>query len=235
MRGALIFASASVLFAVGCGSSGSESSSSDAQPFVDALVDDMTTVDERGDFVLGDDDAGCLAPRLVEIVGMDAIERSQATPEEFAKADSLSELDLTVDSRDEEEIVEAFNQCLDEDSLLPGFADSFGVEQVPEACTAFFSTETWAPIFAATYAHGSEAEITDLFADAPGACAERLMLSAAVAEGDLATAQADCTADRLDDDDAQEVWRAILADSETWTTTNPELATVFQKAINSCV
>ncbi len=105
----------------------------------------MTTVDERGDFVLGDDNAGCLAPRLVEIVGMDAIERSQATPEEFAKADSLSELDLTVDSRDEEEIVEAFNQCLDEDSLLPGFADSFGVEQVPEACNEFFSTETWAP------------------------------------------------------------------------------------------
>ncbi len=211
MRAALIWMSAgSVLVMSGCSASGSESK--DAQPYTEALVEEMTHPSQPGDLVLSDDDAQCFAARVVEIVGMDAIENSGATPEKFAAADTMPELDIAVDSRAERELIDAFNKCLAENAVLPMWANEFGVKELPKGCTEFFSTSRSAPVMAAAFARGpkvGERETNDLLGHMPGACAEDLMLVGAVAKGSFTAKQADCVANQLDDEVSR---RILLAD-----------------------
>jgi hypothetical protein len=240
--------------AVGClllgaacgGSSGGgngDGNSSAAKPYVDALIDDMTHPDDdAGEVALSEQEANCFAPKVIDVFGMDAIERSKATPAEFADAaddaKKLSELDIEVGDDAGDQVADAMTACLDDAFFAKLFAEQFGYDELPEACEDFFNTENWAPVAAASFVSDGDGDgdeaIGDLMAEAPGACAERLLLDSIAHGGDITAEQAACIGDALDDGDAAAIWQATIANGEDWTDDNAELAGRLQAAFASC-
>lgn len=72
------------------------------------MIDDMTSSAEAP---LTQEQAECLAPRTIEAIGFEVIERADVTAEEFVKADGLVELDIEAADGAEDEFVDAMLDC----------------------------------------------------------------------------------------------------------------------------
>ncbi|MGQ0617524.1 MAG: hypothetical protein ACT4PW_11130 [Acidimicrobiia bacterium] len=91
-----------------------------AAPYVEALAAFLQEDSSPPNYT--STQAECFAEKAVDAVGVDTLERASVTPEAFAQADPLSELDLDVD--DDElvgDLATAFKDC----ELLQGVAELF--------------------------------------------------------------------------------------------------------------
>lgn len=122
-RSRLVAIVCTALFALAaCGDDGS---SADAQPYIDAVVDDLTS-DGGGPT---EEDAECIGEAIVGAVGADTLEDRDITPDDFAAADSFADLDTGVDADDlRSELESGLADCDLGDSFADLLLSEFPVE-----------------------------------------------------------------------------------------------------------
>lgn len=102
------------LLVTGCGDDGgdgaSEEVSAEAEPFVEAMKESMRGA-EDDELQLSDEQVDCLAPRVINAIGMDRIEASGVTPEELGSDSDIdfSDMDITEDVGNA--IYDSFGDC----------------------------------------------------------------------------------------------------------------------------
>jgi hypothetical protein len=97
-----------------CGDDDDDKSSKSG--YVDALLETM----EDSSFNFGDEETNkCMAAAMVDAVGVGNLQ-DEATPQEFAEADDLQELDLTIDG---DVFWEKGNDCTDLDRIVVAGTD----------------------------------------------------------------------------------------------------------------
>jgi hypothetical protein len=205
----------------------------DAQPFVDAVVEDSMNPDEPTDIALPEDEARCLGERAVAIVGMDAIDESGATPEEFAEAEQLIDVDIELSDTQVDEFEAAFRTCISAGTLEESFTAAFG-SAGSDACAGAFDSDSFYRSSALSLRADDEAAdeaIQDWFAEIPDACAELALLSGV---GESLAVDRDCLADELDDVVSHEALVASVEHGNNWTTVEPELAATLEAAVTAC-
>jgi hypothetical protein len=110
----------------GCGGDDDDTSGEDAgeaRPYVDALIANLTMVGE-GQLELTQAQAGCVAPRWIEVMDIDRLSAAGVTPSSLADEGSLSVLQLS--DEDAERMYEAFLAC--EVDVRQSFVDSLAAE-----------------------------------------------------------------------------------------------------------
>jgi hypothetical protein len=184
---ALLVGGAAVVLAAGCGDddddddAGGADVSEEAQPYVDAMVQGMTSTDEESDLQLSPEQAECLAPRWVETIGVDRLQDAGIEPDDFASdADpDLSAMDLSEDEGNE--LYDAFGAC--DIDLKAEFIRSFTAEQElseedADCLVDAFSDDFLRRIMVITLIEGEEAldqneeltgELLSVFSECPGA------------------------------------------------------------------
>jgi hypothetical protein len=238
MRAVLVaVAVVGIVFGAACGSSSTTSESSgEAKPYVDALIKAMTHSESDSGPPLTKSEARCLAPKVVDEVGVAAIKKAGATPSQFADADSMSDVKIEVDDDASSKLADDFTDCLDDPAFAASFSQAFGLDEVPNACGDFFDIETWAEPMVKAFigpSDKSDKAFNDVMVSAPGACAEVMLLQGLSQAGDIKTAQIDCVASKLDDADAKVMWQARIA-SNAGTSTAPDAARRLQAAVDAC-
>jgi len=108
------------LLAIGCGDG--DDDEVDAQPYIDATVEDL----DDDDFPLGEEQAECMATTVVEAVGADRLEDEGIDPEEFGAADSFAELDIELEDDAVEQMGEDIVACDLGGALVEAFAAEVG-------------------------------------------------------------------------------------------------------------
>ena len=73
----------------------------------------------------------CLAQALVDGIGMDRIEASGLSPEEFTAAPSLADIDLAVEADDAADVQEAMTDC---GELVDAYLDSLDITEEEADC-----------------------------------------------------------------------------------------------------
>lgn len=117
------------MIAAACGDDDDKSSKSD---YVDALLATM----EDSTFNFGDEETNtCMATAMVDAIGVDNLQ-DKTTPEKFAEADDLQELDLTIDG---DVFWEKGNDCTDLDRIV--VAGTEGNEDALVDCVMDKTTE----------------------------------------------------------------------------------------------
>jgi hypothetical protein len=171
-----LFALAAV---AGCGDDGG-GAGADAQPYVDALVDEM----RDDDAPFEDDVAECIAAAMVDAVGVDQLEEAGVEPADLARADDFDEVDIDLDDRSTDQLAGALEECRAGEAFGEFLADSFAEEAGGELSAAARGCITddiagagIEPVLAASMADedaadGLELALLESVASCPGAMAE---------------------------------------------------------------
>src|SRR5262245_42630105 len=233
MRAFVGFAlAACMLGAAACGGSSSGDSASDEEkPYVDAMAKSM--VDDK-DAPATQKEADCFAPRVVAAVGVAKLKDADVTAQEFADADSLKDLHVTINPDSETEIGDAFGDCISA-KTLEGLTGN-ELKDLPPQCSDLVSPKTLGPVVAVVFTRGEDAaakSFAQLFTRDP-ACAEAVLVKSLVDDGTLTSSQGDCVKNKLDDDDAVAIFTAASTSGDAWATKNPDLAAAFQDAVTAC-
>jgi hypothetical protein len=221
-----------VLVTAACGGSGGSSASDDEKPYVDAMAKSM--VDDK-DVQATQKEADCFAPRIVAAVGVAKLKAAKVSPREFAEAESLKDLGVTISRENEAEVGDAFGDCISAKTLEGLSGGDF--KDLPPECTDTFSPKSLGPIVAIVFTRGEDAVGSDSLAQLithDPACAEAALIKGVVDDGTLTKAQGECVKDKLDDGDAVAIMKAGLTDGDDWPTKNPDLASKFRDAMAAC-
>jgi hypothetical protein len=207
--------------------------SPEAEPFVDALVEDATNPDEPMDPPLPEEESRCLAERTVAIIGMDAIAESGASAQELGEADHLQDVGITISDAQIGELEDAYRACYGRGALDEPFAAAFG----SDACDGTFDSDEFVHFATIDYARLEDApevaqSAAQFFRGLPGDCAELYLRSSLTGE-DIG-ADLDCVMDELDGDTARAVLVASVEHGNAWTQEEPELFATVQAAITAC-
>jgi hypothetical protein len=154
--------------------------SEEAQPYVDAFVEDAADADED-DLQISPEQAECFGARFVEIVGVDRLEEAGVTPDDFGGESDLdfSEIGLTEDEGGE--IYDAFGAC--DVDIRAEFISSLGAddelsEEDRECVAEAFDDDLLRRILVTTMVEGEDAleadnelmgDVFAVFAECPGA------------------------------------------------------------------
>jgi hypothetical protein len=124
------------LLVTGCsdddgGDGASAEVSAEAQPYVDAMKVSMAnSQDESDPFNLSEGQIDCMAPRMINAVGVDRLEEAGVTPEDIENdTDSMDFSDLDLSEDDGNAIYDAFGAC--DINLRDVMMESFASEDVP--------------------------------------------------------------------------------------------------------
>ncbi len=132
------------------------------QSYVDAFVEDATS---NEDFAATEDEAACFGQRLVQVFGAEELQGNGISPEEFAAAEAVSDLDVDVPEDAREQVESAITDCFDD--LRGTLARAFGAEAgVDAGCLAENVDE-----------QDLAAAVTDLFLAADEGAMEEVLLS----------------------------------------------------------
>jgi hypothetical protein len=197
---------------------------------VDALVRGA----QSGDNAVSVTEAKCLAPKVVAAIGLDRIKKAGVSVKEFAAASSMAELHFTLAPDAEQKFGDALGGCLTSTTVSNAFTKALGFP-IPPACASVITAKTFGPVFGAALLKGSagaEAKSKEVFADVPGACAERLMLGSIPKSNNLTHAQQDCIATHLDDGDAAKLWHGTITQGQSFN--DPQLDAALENAIAAC-
>ncbi|HEX5615344.1 MAG TPA: hypothetical protein VFZ83_09340 [Acidimicrobiia bacterium] len=208
-----------------------------AQPYVDALADELAEPTDEGDIALTGAESECLAVAIVDAADADFLDEEGISPYEFAAADSLSDVDVAVDADTRAALETAAVECTDMGRLLAaGFAEE--VEFDAGCLAEQVDEEAFAPIFVDQIVLGDDAEEPDdaelarlVFESADDACLEDLFVQSIASAGEITDAQADCIAGELDDGVAREAFLAFADDAEPSAATTAAL----EDAVEACV
>lgn len=233
MRGFVGFVLAACVLATSAcgGSSGGDSASDEAKPYVHAVADSMV---HDKDAPSSQKEADCLAPRIVAAVGADKLKAAGVSPREFAEAESLAALHVRISSDSEAEIGDAFGDCITAKTLASLTGDD--LKDLPAECADLFSPKQLGPVIAVVFTRGEDAakdSFARLFTQDP-ACAESALVKGLVDGRTLTASQGECVKGKLDDADATAIMTAGFTDGDDWPTKNPELASALQNAVTAC-
>ncbi len=102
------------LLVTGCGDDGddgaSEEVSAEAEPFVEAMKESMRGA-EDDELQLSDEQIDCLAPRVINAIGMDRIEAAGVTPEELGSDSDIDFSDMEITKDVGNAIYDSFGAC----------------------------------------------------------------------------------------------------------------------------
>jgi hypothetical protein len=211
---------------------GNDGAASEAErPYVDAIVEDVTQSEE---FAATPEEAGCFGLRIVRLFGAEELEDRGITPEEYAEAESLSDLDLDVPEDAADQVSAALTDCYDDLSGVVGEGLAAQVGADAQCLTENLDEAELADALAGRFIEenedSGEALARTVFADLSPACAEQLLIGAAVEDGSIPERAADCIARELDDAAALRILQA----STSGGTPEPEDATALQQASSAC-
>jgi hypothetical protein len=210
---------------------GDDDSSADAGPYIDATAVALTTDEGNEDFELSESEAECLAEGLVATVGVEELEAAGISPEEFAAAENMAALDVEVPADAEERVAEAVQECTDIRAVMSAaIAAELGDEAtcVVETVDESELAAAMAKGFVSEDAEAAGVEYGEnLMATAPPPCAEAVLLSTGVGQGDITEADAECIAGVLDDQVAANVIAASAAGEVPSAEDNAAIQTAF--------
>lgn len=204
MRAVLALAAPVVFVLAACGD---DDGGADPAPFVEALSEDIQS-GEDDEFSLDDEAADCVAAAIVDTVGADRLEEEGIEPDELADADSLDDLDVSIDDEAVEELGDALGDCDLEGSLIEGFVGSAGFELSSDAtaCLQDAVVEDLGSALASVFADEDDsAGVQALFVDAFGACPDATAeaFAAGIEQelgGPLSEEALDCIAEQVEAD-----------------------------------
>ena len=160
---------------------GSEVSEAE-QPYVDALIESAAeeSDDEDDEFDLDEEQAECVAPAWVGIIGADRLEEAGVEPDELPEDDfDFSTLGLT--QEDGEAMYDALGECGVEvrDAFIAGLAEDESLSDEDRQCVdEAFDEDLLRRIIVTGFVEGEEAldqdeelmgEVFAVFAECPGA------------------------------------------------------------------
>jgi hypothetical protein len=211
---------------------GNDGAASDAErPYVDAIIEDVT---EDEEFAATEQEAACFGLRIVRLFGADELEDRGITPEEYAEAESLSDLDLDVPEDAADQVSAALTDCYDDLSGVVGEGLAAQVGADAECLTENLDEAELADALAGRFIEenedSGEALARAVFADLSPACAEQLLIGGAVDDGSIPEGAADCIAGELDDGVALRILQVSIAGG----TPEPKDATAFRQAASAC-
>jgi hypothetical protein len=210
---------------------GNDAPSEAERPYVDAIVEDVIQDDE---FAATRSEAACFGLRIVRLFGAEELEDRGITPEEYAEAESLSDLDLDVPEDAAERVSSALTECYEDVSGVVGEGLAAQIGADAECLTENLDEAALADALADRFIEETEetgqALARAVFGDVSPACAERLLIGAAVEDGNITEAAADCIARELDEAAALRILQAGAAGG----TPDPEDATALQQASSAC-
>src|SRR5664279_2196701 len=110
---ALVAALALVTGGCGNGDGGGEAAVSDeSRPYVDALKQSMKDSNgEDDDIQFNDDQMDCIAPRFVNIIGVERLDENGVTPADLASDDSMDFSDLTLGEKEGNALYDTLGDC----------------------------------------------------------------------------------------------------------------------------
>jgi hypothetical protein len=180
-------AAAALLLLIACGgddnddeggSDTTESETTEAggdNAYVDALAASM--VEGQDDITLGEDTANCVASSIVNLVGVDTLEEADISPEEFAGAESFSDLDVELPQDAVTQLGQSMGECDVAEAMRPVVVEQFAAEagaELPAEATACLEenidNQAAADALAAAFIDGSQEGIETMVTDALLAC-----------------------------------------------------------------
>ena len=203
MRRAFIAAVALGFAVAACGDDGE----ADAQPYIDAVSADLQDPDDDDSPGLDEETAECLATALVDVVGADRLEEDDIDPDDLADAESLDDLDITLDDDAQEQLADGIVDCDVETAIVEAAIDEIGAD-VPSGTTECLSDaiddDAFSELMVASVVDGSDVGADTLlraFADCPDALAE-LVAAGIEAElgAQLSSDAIECIASHIEDD-----------------------------------
>jgi hypothetical protein len=223
----IAFAAAASLFVFGCG----DDDDSGPQAYVDALAADIREGDDG--FPLDEEQADCLASAVVDTVGADTLVEAGISPEEFAAAETFTDLDVDLEDGAVAALADDIGAC----GLGAVFVDSFaeeagGLTEDSVTCISdriedadFNHAIAEAMISAADAETASFQELlVDGVSSCPDAVAEMLVRGIEEASGaELSTEGVDCIAEQVQADPEQGA--EILTDQDAGDAFGQQLAT----------
>lgn len=126
------------LLVTGCsdddgGDGASAEVSAEAQPYVDAMKTSMAnSQDEDDPFNLSEGQIDCMAPRMINAMGVDRLEEAGVTPEDIAadEDNGMDFSDLNLTEEDGNKMYDAFGAC--DINLREVMMESFSGEGMPD-------------------------------------------------------------------------------------------------------
>jgi hypothetical protein len=152
-----------------------ESGGGDDNAYVEALAASMN--EEQDDITLGEEDANCVASSIVDLVGVDALEEADISPEEFAAAESFSDVDVELPEDAAAQLGQSMGECDVAGAMRPVVVEQFAAEagaELPAEATACLEenidNQAAADALAAAFIDGSQEGIETMVTDALLAC-----------------------------------------------------------------
>lgn len=113
---AISLATALTLVTVGCGDDnkggGNAAVTDENRPYVEAMSTSMKdSREDEEDMQLTDAQIDCIAPRFVNIIGVDRMKENGVTPEDLASDDPLDFSTLKMDEKEGNTLYDTFGQC----------------------------------------------------------------------------------------------------------------------------
>lgn len=211
-------------------------SETDAQPYVDALSDQLATIQ---DFQLEDDDADCLAADMVDLIGAENLEDAGISPEDLARSGDLSSLDVELPDDTEERLTSAFDECVDLGELVADqLALQYGIPSGTLDCIAEENDDKQLASLLAPLLLDADADATEqgeefgneLLLGLSADCSQTIFLESGVAAGEIDEEQRAC----LEEDLEPGLAKQILAEGNDPQGGDPEVLEAAQSALQAC-
>jgi hypothetical protein len=140
------------------GCSDDEDGGGEAQPYVDALTEQL----QSGDDGLEASDAECIAETSVDALGVDFLEENGVTPEDLAAVDGPEELDIEISEEQARAAAAAFGDC--DISFGEAFAGEDGPQEAIDCVDETLDDDALVDAYAAQYL-GDQEQADQLFAE----------------------------------------------------------------------
>jgi hypothetical protein len=197
---------------IACGGDDDDGSDAEAS-YAEALATSMRNDAEDG---MSEEEANCLARRVVQMIGVDELESAEVSVDELAEADSLAEINVDLPDDAREQVGAAMVDCIEDltASLGEGFTAAAG--EGSECLLENIDEREFADAAAVVIVEGdsdenAQAAALVLVDNASGECAEGLIVASLVADGTITEDSVDCVRAGLDDEVARRMLRAGVA------------------------
>ena len=150
----------SILLVAGGAAACSDDDGTDAQPYVDALTEEL-----QADGEMTDEQAECMAERSIDALGADFLAENDITPEDMAGSEGPQDLGVEVSEEQARGAAEAFVDC--DISVAEGVLGPDASDEAVACVEDNFDEDVFVDALTAEYLGESE-EAEEIFAEAFG-------------------------------------------------------------------
>lgn len=157
------------LITVGCssdgGGGGNAAVTDENRPYVDAMKKSLAASNEEdGDIVLSDGQIDCIAPRFINIIGVDRLEENGVTAADVEADEAMDFSDLGMDEKEGNELYDTFGNCdvnLGE-TMMASFAEDDEMTDAMKTCMeGVFTDDNLRKLMVSTMVNGDDAAEDD--------------------------------------------------------------------------